>query len=125
MLDAGYADRLMLDWWQQDEPIAILCGALKGYEGELAPDMPISDDGCTFWVDGLCQLHEVGLKPLEGRVAHHSNKPDDKLHGEVAKLWDSEDGRAVIARWRELTGCEGNAWDDYDPLDSIFSLWSI
>ncbi|MCS2303739.1 hypothetical protein NXX23_17745 [Bacteroides ovatus] len=28
--------------------------------------------GCTFFQDGLCELHAAGLKPTEGRLSHHT-----------------------------------------------------
>lgn len=114
LIDAGYAHRLMLDWWQDDNaPIAILCGALKGHEGQITPYWPKSAGGCTFYVNGLCQLHNLGLKPLEGRVAHHTDgyERQQELHRSIPLLWDCEAGNQVIQHWRTITGIQGNPWD--------------
>lgn len=115
LLDEGYADRLMLDWGTDGKGgtnIAILCGALKGHEGQVAPYLPMSPAGCTFFVEGLCQLHDLRLKPIEGRASHHSDSPKkaQMRHRDIALSWDSDAGREVVARWRELTGVQESPW---------------
>jgi len=113
LMDAGYGSRLMLDWWQGnkgDKSIAILCGALKGHEGKITPYWPKSDEGCTFYVNGRCQLHQPGLKPLEGRVAHHAQSYEHQqmLHSSIPPMWDCELGLQAIERWRSITGEQDN-----------------
>lgn len=122
LIDAGYANRLMADAWIAEEgPIWLLCGANPGYEGKnasgldgymnmmfgllemLAGTTPLNS-GCIFLRNGLCELHDAGLKPFEGRVAHHSRDSGD-IHEAVAAAWNNDEGRAIIARWRTLVGC--------------------
>lgn len=44
--------------------------AIVGREGQTVSGY---DTGrCTFLKDGLCELHSKGLKPTEGKLAHHS-----------------------------------------------------
>lgn len=31
-----------------------------------------TDEGCIFFHDGLCELHDKGLKPTEGRLSYHT-----------------------------------------------------
>lgn len=51
------------------------------------------DNGwCTFFHDGLCELHDKGLKPTEGRLSHHSLSLDNfnprkSVAWLVAKQW--------------------------------------
>lgn len=66
LIEAGYGDRLTLTYWI----IGMLLGKL---------DRPIpmvqsiqTEDGCTFFHDGLCEIHDKGLKPSEGRLSHHT-----------------------------------------------------
>jgi hypothetical protein len=48
----------------------------------------------------MCQLHDMGLKPIEGRLANCRN-PNKKLHKLVASMWiGSEEADAVVADWR-------------------------
>jgi hypothetical protein len=35
---------------------------------------------CTFFNDKKCQLHNLCLKPLEGRLANHNNTEEDSLN---------------------------------------------
>lgn len=88
LMDAGYADRLAVtEWW---------AGVLMG-----VCDIPVvmiqarqEDNGwCTFRRDdGLCELHDKGLKPTEGRLSHHSIRMDNfnpkkSISWLVAKEW--------------------------------------
>lgn len=132
LMDAGYASRLMLDSLarenERDEKdrILILCPANPGMGGkEVDYDevyrlvrlgmiamqlgntpprkaLPIFK-GCTFYYRGKCRLHDDGLKPLEGRLAHHGeqwHKSGGEIHVEVGGLWDSKAGRALETRSR-------------------------
>lgn len=106
LIDAGFARSLMRDWWEggvntEASSIDVIAPAIVGYEGHSAPSWP--DGACTFLTpDGLCSLHDRGLKPTEGRVAHHTtlaDGPHPDLHRMVAALWESDEGRAVAANW--------------------------
>ena len=51
--------------------------------------------GCTFFQDGLCELHAAGLKPTEGRLSHHTITMENLKFGmslswNVAKEWLDE-----------------------------------
>lgn len=105
LIDAGYGDRLMHDYWKNspEDDQAIICPALKGSEGKFAPFIPKSEEGCTFWKDGLCELHEKGLKPTEGKLAYHDEKvevvDDYNLHEAVAKTWWNYEGQELSVQW--------------------------
>jgi hypothetical protein len=104
LIDAGYGDRLMHDYWcavPNDTPI--ICPALKGSEGKFAPFIPSSEEGCTFWKDGLCELHEKGLKPTEGKLAYHEHENGERepynLHEAVAQTWMNEEAKELVVSW--------------------------
>ncbi len=104
LINSGYGDRLYIDYWARNErDIEILCGALKGHEGQRAPFIPSSKQGCTFWKEGLCQLHDAKLKPAEGRHAHHSTcmNEDSSIHEAIADMWDTKEGRKIVKHWKE------------------------
>lgn len=49
---------------------------------------------CIFFQDGLCKLHNIGLKPTEGRLSHHSQNlngfnPKKSIGISVANEWES------------------------------------
>ena len=57
--------------------------------------------GCVFQSpEGLCELHNLGLKPAEGKKS--CCKIDlDGLHWAVAETWESEEGRAIVELWKK------------------------
>ena len=99
-IEAGLAQRMMCDWWEDSEGnIDILGPAIQGYEGRAAPWWP--SGWCTFYHDGQCDVHGTH-KPLECRVAHHAYPPNG-VHGGIAKMWDTSEGRKVVALWEKET----------------------
>lgn len=68
--------------------------------------------GCVFWDEtGKCRLHALGMKPLEGRLAHHSISPrtGPQVRTSLAWLWSQPRGRAVVRLWRKITDEETTA----------------
>ncbi|WP_353656150.1 hypothetical protein [Bacteroides acidifaciens] len=87
LIEAGYGSRLASTAWA--------AGIIMG-----VTDRPVEmiqaiqeDNGfCTFFHDGKCELHDLGLKPTEGRLSHHSIKidnfnPKKSLSWLIAKEW--------------------------------------
>lgn len=99
LIDAGYGDRLMNDYWARTKgDIQILSPASKGYEGRMTPFWP--GGGCTFQdEDGLCELHDLGLKPMEGRKALCKDRTPKKLHEKMAKMWDNPEAQELVDKW--------------------------
>ena len=104
LIKAGYKERLaMTHWW-----VGIARGKL---------DFPVimiqarqEENGyCTFFHDGLCELHDLGLKPTEGRLSHHSITKENFKFGKslswnVAKEWmDMRNGEIVEEIIRHMT----------------------
>lgn len=92
----------MLDYWEgggvDDQDIEILCPASPGWEAQKAPNWP---EGCVFLtLDYLCELHDLGLKPIEGRVTS-CKKSEGRLHEDVAMLWNTKKGRGVVRAWKK------------------------
>ncbi len=95
LMEAGYGDRLCLDWramkgdshCDDGDPgsrtVWLIRPANKGSEGRRSPQNPVTWTGCTFWDfppgKGLCSLHDSGLKPYEGRHAHHGMTKQDGI----------------------------------------------
>lgn len=107
IIDAGFGDRLMLDHHcgiDPDNDVSLLCPALKGSESKNAPFVPSSEQGCTFWKYGKCELHKLKLKPIVGRLAHHGN-PNDPVGAEntlsdyVSEMWNTAEGKRLVSSW--------------------------
>lgn len=57
---------------------------------------------CTFHTpDGLCELHELGLKPTEGRLAHHDQPHADTvtLRVSVCELWKTDLAKELLLKY--------------------------
>jgi hypothetical protein len=95
LIAAGYKDRLMLDWWVGvGENIYMLAPAIVGYENSTAPEHP--EGRCTFLtVDDKCELHNLGLKPTEGKVACCRDDKSNK-HREVAMTWNNPEAQEYV-----------------------------
>jgi hypothetical protein len=104
IIDAGLGHKLMMDWWAggatNGEDILILCGAIKGYEQKKSPWMPVGE--CAFLDDSnKCELHKLGLKPLEGRTADCKSKSDIKRHEKVALTWNNKKAQRLAMDWED------------------------
>src|SRR5687768_15202167 len=96
LMNEGYTNRLSLaSHYAQDS-------------GEMyymvQPKSVLTAHGCTFQNlgTGLCELHDKGLKPLEGRLAHHAFS-DDGLREHVCKTWRTLAGIRIITMFVKAT----------------------
>lgn len=73
IIDAGYVDRLKETIW--------MVGYLAAGEEYIKMIQPTTRDGeCVFRrPDGLCELHDRGLKPTEGVLAHCRMVKEDNI----------------------------------------------
>ena len=106
IIDAGFGDRLSVTFDLGKRVVWILIPADKARAGQYAPpfsSMSAEVGGCTFWdSEGLCHLHNAGLKPAEGRLAHHDSQVGvggDWLRALILKAWDSDGGRRLVVEW--------------------------
>jgi len=91
----------MLDWWFDttvNKTVYVLTPAIAGRERAQAPAIP--SGRCTFLsAGGLCQLHDAGLKPTEGRLALCQGRTPADLHERIAATWETPVGSDLIKRW--------------------------
>jgi len=103
LINEGFGDRLMLDSWISFSGnffdyrrINVLCPATKHW--------PNCNSRCIFQdIDTkLCQLHDLQLKPLEGRMADCKNSSQDgiSLRNFVGTMWDSLEGQELVSEWK-------------------------
>ena len=97
IIDAGYSDRLALTQWA--------AGMLLGVTTSIIPMIQpvVGKEYCAFFENGLCILHDKGLKPTEGRLSHHTVKKDNfnpfmSIAWNVAKEWLMFENTEVISR---------------------------
>ena len=103
LIELGYAKKMMNDYWarfgEDKGDIQIISPAHVGYEGQQAPFWPTGK--CTLLTDeSLCSIHDI-CKPIEGRMAtcDDTQRNPPNWHLEVANMWDSPEGEAVVRLW--------------------------
>ena len=109
LMDLGYGDRLMIDYWAPDDFLdhtEILVPAFHGLEKDYAPSSMSElfryekEVGCNFLTaGGHCEIHSI-CKPTEGHLASCKGTPRE-LHLQVAQTWDTPEAKALVERWKE------------------------
>lgn len=102
-IDAGYANRMMLEM-APEGTFSVLSPAFKGNEVNFALEV-FANQGCTFYQEGLCELFGTGHEPLECRFCHH-DLPGKGLdcHAAIEQDWNSPEAKRLIVQWGNLTG---------------------
>jgi len=110
----------MMDWWvgsrydNEADDIMLLCPAIVGREQCKAPDLGFAlfmshatYGPCTFHKSNLCQLHDMGLKPSEGRMVNHDyDKSTSGVHEAIAQSWNNPEAQELVRQWQiEYGGC--------------------
>jgi hypothetical protein len=72
LVKAGYVDRIAVTDWAT----GIIWGTHKKMVPMIQPRLDTETGFCTFFErqTGHCQLHDIGLKPLEGKLAYHESR---------------------------------------------------
>jgi hypothetical protein len=96
LIDSGYGSRIKETIWASGIMLGIIDYPITMYQAEM------QSSGCTFFKDGLCELHDLGLKPTEGKLSHHTVKVisefNKHLAWSVAKEWVNPDNAEIIQR---------------------------
>lgn len=100
IIDAGYGSKVFPTDWAAGIAMGINTDIIEMYQLEQ------TETGCIFFKDGLCGLHESGLKPTEGKLSHHSHKLETftkakSLSWNVAKEWLDPTNAETIKRIEE------------------------
>lgn len=109
-IDAGFATKLMRDWWEPDtdfiERVYLLCPAVHGHESDDAPNGSFwSGKGiCSLLENNLCTIHESGFKPTECRMAFGCQNGSDsnETRLKIVHAWNTPEGRAIVSNWERL-----------------------
>jgi hypothetical protein len=133
IIDAGFAHKLRIDFWlgrkkytQEEldslpafareyveknpnpfiENVEMLTGGTEADKNFRAPWMLIPGKyPCKFLVDERCSLHDLGLKPEQCREAccdDEKNEAKENLH--YAFIWNTENGKRVIEKFKTIVG---------------------
>jgi hypothetical protein len=108
-INSGFAERCMLEV-SPEYDFAVISPAFKGAESNFALQ-EFSKNGCTFFKDGLCELFDTGLVPLECRFCHHTRIGEgQKCHDALEKEWNTYRGQKAVDLWMEKVNFK---WKDY------------
>jgi hypothetical protein len=88
LIDAGHGDKIFPTSWYVGIMMGIINGPIFMFQAHVNKDTGF----CVFNKDGLCTLHDAGLKPTEGKLSHHTITledfdPEMCLSWIVAKTW--------------------------------------
>jgi len=87
-----------------DFTFGVLSPAFKGCEVQFSYQ-EFASAGCTFLMEGKCELHRTGHQPLECRFCHHDRPGLGALcHADLEKDWNTRAGRDLIVKWNEVVG---------------------
>lgn len=97
LIEAGYRDRLGLTAWMVGMAAGAIPFPVPMVQAVRTPD------GCAFFEEGLCILHDLGLKPTEGRLSFHTVTLENfvfarSLAWNVARTWLEPKNAADIIR---------------------------
>ncbi|MDC1809117.1 hypothetical protein POZ03_01425 [Bacteroides uniformis] len=95
LIKAGYKDKLSFTLWNVGYIVGEIDFGIPMVQPKLTPY------GCIFFRNGLCELHDLGLKPTEGKLSHHTLGIDNlefsmTLSWNVAKEWMNKENAKVI-----------------------------
>jgi hypothetical protein len=103
LIEAGYKDRLGITAWSVGMLVGILPFPIPMVQAIQ------TTEGCAFFKDGLCILHEQGLKPTEGKLSHHTIAIENfefskSLSWNVARTWLEPKNAITIVRIFQMFG---------------------
>lgn len=106
LIEAGYRDKLVLTVW-----------SVGLFFGRIPFPIPMvqalqTPQGCVFFKDELCLLHDLGLKPTEGRLSYHTLTEENfrfskSLSWNVASTWLDTRNTELIIRIFKIYGVIG------------------
>lgn len=88
--------RLYLNGYKESlKPVEWIDLQWNGFWPVIAPIK--TESGCIFLTEsGLCKLHDVNLKPSEGRFAIHDNPDPEKLRRQMCFTWVNQKGYDLL-----------------------------
>jgi hypothetical protein len=97
LIDTGYGNKLALTEWA----VGLVMGIIS-YSIPMIQAIQ-TEKGCIFLENGLCSIHEKGLKQTEGKLSHHSTRLDNfkfskSISWNVAKEWIDQKNIEIIKR---------------------------
>lgn len=101
-IERGYANRMMMEISPEFD-FAVLSPAFYGCEGFMATQ-EMFKNGCNFLKNGLCELHNTDLLPLECAFCHHERVGQGIVcHNAIEREWKTYNAQLLVKRWQNIT----------------------
>ena len=102
LIRAGHKDKLSRTEWL----VGMILGKLE-VSISMVQLIQTNEGYCICFKEGLCELHDRGLKPTEGRLSHHTITAENykfskMLSWNVAREWISKENEAVVEEIHKL-----------------------
>lgn len=102
IIDAGFKKEIYETDWYAGIIMGVIDKPVLMYQAELVE----KTGKCVFFENGLCKLHDLGLKPTEGKLSHHSSrletfKASRSLSWLISKEWLEKKNEEIINRIRK------------------------
>lgn len=99
LIEAGYVDKVCYTQWAAGISLRHITRPIEMVQ--IKSKGKGSDGECVFFHDGKCDLHEIGLKPTEGKLSHHEVSmkellKENNLTYQVAIEWCKEENLEII-----------------------------
>lgn len=93
LAENGFSDRLEGTLWGY----GVVAGTHQDFVPMVQPRLEKDTGYCTFFKNGLCELHDLGLKPTEGALVSCRDKPVEKTEDlKNTTLYK------VVAEWEKI-----------------------
>jgi hypothetical protein len=92
LIKKGYFSRLAKTAWA----FGVMVGTHNKMVNMVQAQIDDKTGFCTFYKNGKCELHDLGLKPLEGKLANCKNKKPTSLE-ELKELPIMK----IVAEWEQ------------------------
>lgn len=102
LIEAGHSDKLSKTEWL----VGMILGKLE-VSISMVQLIQTKQGWCICYNDGLCELHDLGLKPTEGKLSYHTIKAENykfakMLSWNVAREWISAENESAIEQIHKL-----------------------
>jgi hypothetical protein len=139
LIEAGYAGSLMLDHWcgghmngnPFKEDVLYLAPAIENKQKQAAPF--IRSGKCALLINNKCSLHDLGLKPIQGksvcckleRVYKDENGENKAIEERflILHTWNTQKGLDLIEKWKKEVNFKTESGDEeIDKKDPFLFL---
>lgn len=101
IIDAGYGNKLRIELREGKNIVPM---RVYEYDSTLIIDASIADHmGCVFLENKKCILHNQGLKPIEGVLAHCTENTIENIRPSILIEWQKDEGQKLLKHFGNIS----------------------